>query len=44
MFCDIQIIKVKVKVISRSRLITLTKALIILDITENESDNCFIIH
>ena len=41
------IIKVKVSVISRSRrlsLITLTKTLIIPDITKTESNNCFIIH
>ena len=40
-------IKVKVRVISRSlrlRLTTLTKILIILDITKTESNNCFIIH
>ena len=42
-----RIIKVEVGVISRSRrlrLITLTKTLIILDITKIESNNCFIIH
>ena len=40
-----RIIKVEVKVISRRpRLITLTETLIILDITETESNNCFIIH
>ena len=42
-----RIIKVEVRVISRSqrlRLITLTETLIILDITETESNNCFIIH
>ena len=44
-----RIIKVEVRVISRSRsrrlrLITLTETLIILDITKNESNNCFIIH
>jgi len=41
-----RIIKVKVGVISGSqklRLITLTKTLIILDITKTESNNCFII-
>ena len=41
------IIKVEVSVISRSRrlrLITLTETLIIPDITETESNNCFIIH
>ena len=41
------IIKVEVSVISRSRrlrLITLTETLIILDITNTESNNCFIIH
>ena len=41
------IIKVEVSVISRSRrlrLITLTEALIIPDITKTESNNCFIIH
>ena len=39
------IIKVEVSVISRRlRLITLTKTLIILDITKTESHNCFIIH
>ena len=40
------IIKVEVSVISRSRrlrLITLTKTLIILDITKTSSNNCFII-
>ena len=38
-------IKVEVGVISpRLRLITLTKALIILDITKTESDNCFTVH
>ena len=36
------IIKVEVRVISRSR--TLTEILIILDITKTESNNCFIIH
>ena len=40
-----RIIKVEVKVISRRpRLITLTETLIILDITETESNNCFIMH
>ena len=42
-----RIIKVEVRVISRSRrlrLITLTETLIILDITKTESNNCFIIH
>ena len=42
-----RIIKVGVGVISRNRrlrLITLTKTLIILDITKTESDNWFIIH
>ena len=42
-----RIIKVLVSVISRSRrlrLITLTKTLIIPDITKTESNNCFIIH
>ena len=42
-----RIIKVEVRVISRSRrlrLITLTEILIILDITKTESDNCFIMH
>ena len=42
-----RIIKVEVRVISRSRrlrLITLTSTLIILDITKTESNNCFIIH
>ena len=41
------IIKVEVSVISRSRrlrLITLTETLIIPDITNTESNNCFIIH
>ena len=41
-----RIIKVEVRVISRSRrlrLITLTSTLIILDITKTESNNCFII-
>ena len=45
-FVIFRIIKVKVKVISRSqrlRLITLTENLIILDITKTESNNCFII-
>ena len=42
-----RIIKVEVRVISRSRrlrLITLTETLIILDITKTETYNCFIIH
>ena len=42
-----RIIKVEVRVISRSRrlrLITLTETLIILVITKTESNNCFIIH
>ena len=44
-----RILKVKVAVISRSqslrlRLITLTETLIILDITKNESNDCFFIH
>ena len=42
-----RIIKVEIRVISRSRrlrLITLTETLIILDITKTESNNCFIIH
>ena len=42
-----RIIKVEVRVISRSRrlrLITLTETLMILDITKTESNNCFIIH
>ena len=41
------IIKVKVSVISQSqrlRLITLTETLIIFDMTNSESHNCFIIH
>ena len=41
-----RIIKVEVRVISRSRrlrLITLTETLIILDITKTESNNCFTI-
>jgi len=41
-----RIVKVEVGVISGSqklRLITLTKTLIILDITKTESNNCFII-
>ena len=41
-----RVIKVEVGVISRSqrlRLITLTKTLIILDITKTESNNCFIV-
>ena len=41
-----RIIKVEVRVISRSRrlrLITLTETLIILDITKTKSNNCFII-
>ena len=46
-FVRSRIIKVEVRVISRSRrlrLITLTETLIILDITKTESNNCFIIH
>ena len=46
-FVKSRIIKVVVKVISRSRrprLITFTETLIILDITKTESNNCFIIH
>ena len=42
-----RIIKVRVRVVSRSqklRLITLTKTLIIPDITKTESNNCFIMH
>ena len=42
-----RIIKVEIRVISRSRrlrLITLNETLIILDITKTESNNCFIIH
>ena len=43
-----RIIKVELGVISRSRrlsrLITLTKTLIVLDITKTKSNNCFIIH
>ena len=42
-----RIIKVEIGVISgsrRLRLITLTKTLIILDITKTESNNCFITH
>ena len=42
-----RIIKVEVRVISRSRrlrLITLIETLIILDITKTESNNCSIIH
>ena len=42
-----RIIKVEIRVISRSRrlrLITLSETLIILDITKTESNNCFIIH
>ena len=42
-----RIIKVEVRVISRSRrlrLKTLTETLIILDITKTESNNCFIIN
>ena len=41
------IIKVKVSVVScirLLRLVTLTETLIILDITETKSNNCFIIH
>ena len=41
------IMKVEVSVISQSRrlrLVTLTSTLIIPDITETESNNCFIIH
>ena len=37
-----RIIKVEVRVISRR--ITITKTLIILDITKTESNNCFIIY
>ena len=37
-----RIIKVEVRL--RLRLITLTEALIILDVTKTESNNCFIIH
>ena len=37
--------KVEVGVISRRlRLLTLAEALIILDITKTESNNCFIVH
>ena len=42
-----RIIKVEVRVISRSRrlrLITLTDTLIILDIPKTESNNCFIMY
>ena len=40
-----RIIKVEVGVISRRlRLLTLAEALIILDITKTESNNCFIMH
>ena len=42
-----RIIEVEVGVISRNqrvRLITLTETSIILDITQTESNNCFIIH
>ena len=43
-----RIIKVELGVISRSRrlsrLIILTKTLIVLDITKTKSNNCFIIH
>ena len=44
-----RIIKVEVRVISRSRrlrLITLTESetMIILDLTKTESNNCFIVH
>ena len=42
-----RIIKIKVSVTSQSqvlRLITLTETLIISDITETESNNCYIIH
>ena len=42
-----RVIKVEVRVISRSRrlrLITLTETLIILDITKTKCNNCFIIH
>ena len=42
-----RIIKVEVRVISRSRrlrLKTFTETLIILDITKTESNNCFIMH
>ena len=45
-FVTSRIIKVEVRIISRSRrlrLITLTETLIILDITKTESNNCFII-
>ena len=46
-FAISRITKVEVGVITRSRmlrLITLTETLIILDITETESNNCFTIH
>ena len=44
-FVIYRIIKVEVRVISRSRrLRILTENLIILDITKTESNNCFIIH
>ena len=46
-FVIASIIKVEVRVISRSRtlrLITLTETLIILDITKTDSNHCFIIH
>ena len=44
-FVITRIMKVEVGVISqRLRLITLTETLIILDITNTESNNCFIIH
>ena len=42
-----RIVKVEVRVISRSRrlrLITFTETLIILDIAKTESNSCFIIH
>ena len=42
-FCDIYV-RIKVEGRVRLRLITLTEALIILDITKTESNNWFIIH
>ena len=39
-----RIIKVEVRVTSRSRMIILTETLIIPNITKTESNNCFIIH
>ena len=44
-YCDLKIINVEVRVISRAKgkMITLTETLIILHMTKTESNNCFII-